>query len=125
MSTQQIISAEEFTAAILRYARVMPVERVAQNATRDEEGNDGGGMRVTRWIDHCLEDPEQMYEESRLRVSTFLSLAEWLEDHGMGIIDGISVEEKLLIFLYICGQRETSFMHAKFRCGYDVDTIKE
>jgi hypothetical protein len=125
MSIQAIIDSEELLTALALNVAAARVEELAQNFARDEEENHGGGGRGARWVEHCLEDSEQMYEESRLRVSTFQSLVEWLADHGMDMSGEISVEEKLLIFLYVCGKPEISFMHAKFCCDHDVDTISE
>ena len=78
--------------------------------------------RGNRWVGDCLADPVQLYTKSRLQESAFRSLVKWLVDNGMGNSRSISVEEKLLILLYICGQG-SSFRHVKYRSSHPLSTI--
>ena len=78
--------------------------------------------RGNRWVEDCLADPVQLYTESRLQESAFRSLVKWLVDNGMENGRSISVEEKLLIFLYICGQG-SGFRNVRHRSGHPLSTI--
>ena len=92
------------------------VEPIGVNARESDR------MRGSRWVEDCLADPAQLYTECRLQESAFQSLVKWLVDNGMENGRSISVEEKLLIFLYICGQ-SSGFRNAKYRSGHPLSTI--
>jgi hypothetical protein len=102
-------------------------------AERDEmEGADNTGVRTNsgnceqgrQWVASCLSDPTQLYVESRLRAPTFAKLARWLKAHGVQGGRIVSVEEKLLVFLYVCGQG-SGFRNAKYRSGHSIATISQ
>ena len=77
--------------------------------------------RGADWLSECLSDDTQLFAESRLRRPVFDDLARLLREGG--VRDGhASVEEKLLIFLYICGNG-SSFRNVKYRCGRSLDTV--
>jgi hypothetical protein len=92
------------------------VAAAAMEELREQEGADNTGVRANAddwvrgraWVASCFNDPVQLYCESRLRRSTFDALAEWLKAHGLSGGSLVSAEEKLLIFLYICGQGNVS-----------------
>ncbi|KAH5707858.1 hypothetical protein HBI81_243770 [Parastagonospora nodorum] len=84
--------------------------------TRDDDTDRGA-----RWLADCLSDDAQLFAESRLRRPVFDALAQYLKEQG--VRDGhASVEEKLLVFLYICGTG-SSWRNARFRCGRSLDTV--
>lgn len=79
--------------------------------------------RGPAWVINCLGDDTQLFAESRLRKPVFEALAGWLR--GQGVCNGkSSVEEKLLIFLYICGNG-ASWRNTRYRCGRSLDTISK
>lgn len=79
--------------------------------------------RGRRWLEDCLKDPQQLFNESRLHFNAFLALSGWLKEKEL-VKDGhrLKVEEKLLIFLYICGQG-ASWRNIRYRCGHSQSKI--
>jgi hypothetical protein len=77
--------------------------------------------RGSNWVAECLSNDAQLFAESRLRRQVFDALV------GLVIEGGVhsgqaSVEEKLLIFLYICGNG-ASYRNVKYRCGRSLQTV--
>lgn len=83
---------------------------------RQEDVNQG-----RRWLANCLASDTQLYAETRLTRPVFDKLVEhclaWVKDGRR-----ISVEEKVLTFLYICAQG-CSWRNAGYRCGHSLSTI--
>ena len=59
--------------------------------------------RGKTWLEECLGDPEQLLDEIRMKPEAFKLLTDKLRSDGLAsdYINAL-VEEKLLIFLYIC-----------------------
>ena len=104
-------------AAILAYWEENYHEPTGVNQREDDRQRGG------RWLADCLEDPSQLYAESRLELRLFNKLADLLVERQL-LGDGrrVSVKEKLLTFLYICGQG-ASWRNTKYRCGHSTSTI--
>jgi hypothetical protein len=105
------------------------VTRVATAASTIEYFEEPSGIRErpsnlnrgADWLSKCLSDDTQLFAESRLRRLVFDDLARLLREGG--VRDGHAlVSEKLLIFLYICGNR-SSFRNVKYCCGRSIDTV--
>ncbi|KAF9739771.1 hypothetical protein PMIN01_02405 [Paraphaeosphaeria minitans] len=73
------------------------------------------------WLARCLVDDLYLYEETRLRRSTFKALVTHCRRH---VKDGrqIEVKEKVLTFLYVCAQG-AGWREAKHRYGHSLSTI--
>ena len=79
--------------------------------------------RCQRWLSACLSDEAQFFAESRLRRPVFDALVKRLRDRGLRDSHA-SVEEKLLVFLYICGVG-ASWRNVKYRCGQSLNTVSK
>ena len=79
--------------------------------------------RGSRWLSDCLSDDTQLFAEARLRRPVFIALAQSLRERGIRDAHA-SVEEKLLVFLYICGNG-VSWRNVKYRCGRSLDTVSK
>jgi hypothetical protein len=77
--------------------------------------------RGSNWVTKYLSSDAQLFAESRLRQQVFNALV------GLVIEGGVysrqaSVEEKLLIFLYICGNG-ASYRNVKYRYKRSLQTV--
>lgn len=96
--------------------RSPPVSHIQADRTDRDRGQ--------RWVAEVLANDVQLLVESRLRRIVFEELTAYLRAHGS--VDGrlVSVEEQLLIFLYICGNG-SSYRNVMYRCGRSLDTISQ
>lgn len=80
-------------------------------------------LRGRAWLLDCMSNPQQLYDETRLQPVVFNSLADSLRARKL-VRDGrrVSVEEKLLSFLYICGNG-ASWRNTQYKNGHALHTI--
>lgn len=101
-------------AVQLDQRRRLPISR----SQVDEPDPDRG----SRWVAEVLADDAQLLVESRLRRPVFEELAGYLRAHRIADSRYASAEERLLVFLYICGNR-ASYRNVIYRCGRLLETI--
>jgi hypothetical protein len=83
----------------------------------DRDSDVGKGRR---WLSDCLDDDRQLFVETRLRRPIFDDLVQRLRHYVSNHI--VSTGEKVLIFLYICGQG-ASWRNTRYKCGRSLATI--
>lgn len=82
--------------------------------------------RCREWLAACMANDELLFDDTRLRREVWDSLLDYLVGKGW-LRDSrgrssCQAAEKLLIFLYICGQG-ASFRNARGRSGHSLETI--
>ena len=93
---------------------------VQPTGVRDCDNNEHQGID---WLEACLSDERQLKDETRLNLEAFTQLATILEANKyISTSKFITIQEKLLIFLYIYGQG-ASWRNTRWRCGHSLDTI--
>jgi hypothetical protein len=83
-----------------------------------DRASDAGKGR--QWLRDCLNDDRQLFVETRLRRDTFYDLVQRLRHQVSS--QQVSIGEKVLIFLYICGQG-ASWRNTRYKCGRSLATI--
>ena len=117
----EIASIAGALASVLSVVSHLTTENTAPTGIR---GRPEDIKRGKRWLDDCMSDPQQLYDETRLRSDIFRSLVTHLMSKKLLRGSKTLVEEKLLIFLYICAQG-ASWRNMRWRCGHSLDTISQ
>lgn len=78
-------------------------------------------VRGPAWVEDCIGNLTQLYEETRLCPEVWQELVGYLQN-GLVSDGNIGVEEKLLTFLYICSNG-ASFRNCRRKVGRSMETI--
>ena len=75
------------------------------------------------WVEECMADDDQLFVESRLQRYAWDDLIARLTERELVNSSNVcTIEEKVLTFLYVCGQG-ISWRNVKYRCGRSLATI--
>lgn len=115
----QIAGVAGALAAVVMVVSELNANKYEPTGVRDRSKDTRRGRN---WVAECLADPRQLYVDTRLKPYCFYSLVDYLRSHELVNDSMVSVEEKLLNFLYVCGHGG-SWRNTKYRCGHSLETI--